>query len=63
MKKKMTRKIKLKIAIFDAMVKVGLMKTQLITAALFKEAPIQKTIAALKEFGWQVKDLPKNPYL
>ena len=45
------------------MVKVGLMKTQLITAALFKEAPVQKTIAALKEFGWQVKDLPKNPYL
>lgn len=61
--KKMTRKIKLKIAIFDAMVKVGLMKTQLITAALFKEAPAQKTIVELKEFGWRVKDLPKNPYL
>ena len=60
--KKVTNKIKTKIAIFDWMVKMGLMKTQLLTAALFKEAPSAPLKVALERAGWQIKNLPKNPY-
>nr|WP_255537971.1 class I SAM-dependent methyltransferase [Polynucleobacter sp. 15G-AUS-farblos] len=60
---KVASKIKSKIAIFDCMVKIGLMKTQLLTAALFKETPNLQVQAALREAHWKIKHLPKNPYL
>jgi ubiquinone/menaquinone biosynthesis C-methylase UbiE len=60
--KKVASKIKSKIAIFDWMVKFGLMKTQLLTAALFKQTPSPEVQAALQAAGWGLKALPKNPY-
>ena len=45
------------------MVKLGLMKTQLLTAALFKEVPTKDVRTALTSAGWNLKELPKNPYL
>lgn len=51
-----------KIASLDRLCKMGLKKSTLLTAILFKETPSQELIGKLERVGWQVRMLPKNPY-
>lgn len=41
----------------------NLMSSGLLVAILFKEEPSSSLINSLKHSGWQVKTLPRNPYL
>lgn len=47
----------------DQLCKVGLCSTGLLLAALFKDEPTKQTKSLLTQSGWQIKELPKNPYL
>ncbi|KAF0812555.1 hypothetical protein IGB42_02844 [Andreprevotia sp. IGB-42] len=42
---------------------LGIMKSGLLTAALFKSTPSSELIASLRQQGWKIKALPENPYL
>ena len=46
----------------DRLCKIGLKKSTLLTAILFKETPTQELIGKLERVGWKVRMLPKNPY-
>lgn len=48
--------------LLDLLCKAGLRKKGMLTAALFKEAPSEQTVAALLDAGWVVRQLPGNPY-
>lgn len=55
--------LKAKILLQDFLERVGLRKSALLTAALFKDAPAEPLEAALRKSGWRIRNLPKNPYL
>ena len=62
-KSKLFLRIKLFITLFDLLTKLKLRQPSLLTAIIFKEAPSNDTIQKLKEVGYLVQDLPKNPYI
>jgi len=43
--------------------KFGLVSDQLLASVLFKERPSEDIIKVLKSCGWEIKVLPKNPYI
>lgn len=47
----------------DALEKVGLHGSSLLSAALFKQEPDRSLRERLAEAGWNLKELPRNPYL
>lgn len=47
----------------DALEKVGLHSSSLLSAALFKQQPAEPLRARLAAAGWTLKELPRNPYL
>lgn len=47
----------------DLICKIGVRRSTILTAAMFKSEPTESTRTALREAGWTVKGLPKNPYL
>ena len=51
------------ILLLDALQYLGLIKSRLITAILFKEKPVDSTIASLKSAKFSLRTLPLNPYL
>lgn len=56
-------KTKLIINIRNFLSRFNLMSSGLLVAILFKEDPSPLLIKSLKHSGWQVKCLPRNPYL
>lgn len=60
--KKLKRGVNLRIGIMNFLCRVGVMKTALITAALFKAEPSEAMLKELRKNGWVVRKLPKNPY-
>ena len=46
----------------DRLCKIGLKKSTLLTAILFKGLPSQELAGKLEAAGWQIRLLPKNPY-
>ncbi len=43
--------------------KLGFLPYEILIASLFKDEPSKQTQKLLRQAGWQVKELPKNPYL
>ena len=56
-------KIKKEILRFDNLVKNGNKKYGLLTAIIFKEMPSENCVKEMKEMGYKVTKLTKNPYL
>lgn len=56
-------KIKGRIRVLDVLTRIGLMKSTLLTAALFKAAPAARLAGEMARQGWKLKQLPRNPYL
>ena len=61
--RKIIKRVQGKIRRKDLMCKAGISSYQLLVAALFKDAPTYQTRIHLAHSGWDVKELPKNPYL
>ncbi len=61
--RKLQRKIQGRIRFLDALSKLGLVRTTMLTAALFKQAPDAGLSIAMAREGWRLKTLPRNPYL
>jgi len=61
--KKIKAMISFKIKVLDLLCRFGIKRSNLITAALFKEEPSQPILSAMKKNGWIVRELPRNPYL
>lgn len=57
------RKTKLSINLRDFLSRFNLISPRLLIAILFKEEPSSSLVKSLKKSGWQVKTLPRNPYL
>ena len=57
------KKVKSLIQIKDLLSAAGLLPYGLQVSALFKDNPTHLTKVELKQMGWQVNELPKNPYL
>lgn len=59
--------IKLKTTIYikvrDLFCFLGIMKTGLLTVALFKQRPTQELINSMSKHGWTFRELPLNPYI
>lgn len=56
-------KVMYRILIQDIFCAIGLKKTSLITAVIFKEKPSYAELSRLREYGWKLRELPLNPYL
>ena len=61
--RKLKARLLRRIALADLLCRLGLAKTALLTAALFKSVPSGKLSQALASRGWVVRQLPANPYL
>lgn len=61
--RKLVRKIKLKIRMGNLLNLLGVRKSGIIAAALFKTEPLDPLKGKLSKCGWQLKELPKNPYI
>jgi 2-polyprenyl-3-methyl-5-hydroxy-6-metoxy-1,4-benzoquinol methylase len=61
--KKLYRKIKLKLAIRSFISSLGIIPHGSLCCVLFKEQPSEKVVRGLKDFGFIIIPLPKNPYL
>lgn len=61
--KRLAQRLNRDIAIQSALERVGLRKSGLLVAVLFKRAPSDTLIDALTTGGFRVKQLPRNPYL
>jgi ubiquinone/menaquinone biosynthesis C-methylase UbiE len=55
-------KIFTKIRLMDFLCNLGIMKTGLVTAALFKQEPSDELLNLLRSNGWSIRRLPKNPF-
>lgn len=55
--------LKAAILAMDALEKVGLHSSSLLSAALFKQEPPQRLREQLEAAKWKLKELPRNPYL
>lgn len=51
-----------KIAMMNMLEYLCVMKSGLLTAALFKQAPSTNLVAEMKKDGWDILELPINPY-
>jgi ubiquinone/menaquinone biosynthesis C-methylase UbiE len=60
---KIKKRILYKIKRQDFLCSLGLRKTKILTAILFKTPPSESLTAALRNSNWNVKSLPINPYL
>lgn len=61
--KRIIKRIKTYIKIKNYLSSVGLIPYAMLIATLFKDEPTHQTKNELIQLGWQVKELPKNPYL
>ena len=57
------RKIKFKIAVKNLLSKIGLLPYQQLGCVLFKTMPTPSEIAHMKQMGFHIQILPKNPYI
>lgn len=57
------RRVSGKIARYDLLCRLGINQPGLLAAVLFKQAPSPEIRAAMLQHGYDVKDLPENPYL
>lgn len=57
------RKAKSFIKARDVLTRLGLIRSAILCAILFKENPNPNIIQSLKKSGWKIKILPANPYL
>lgn len=57
------RMICLKKKLFDGLVKIRLMPSQVLSAVVFKELPAAETLTELKKSGYQLVYITPNPYL
>ena len=60
---KMIKKLKRMIMKQNLLNIIGLRKSGVLSSILFKNAPSKQFLAYLRENGWSVRILPKNPYL
>ena len=60
---KQLKKLKTYLSYLDILCCMGIWRSTLITAALYKQTPSEELIEQLKQSGWKHKALPKNPYL
>lgn len=56
-------KLKIKIKVLDILQYLKITKSGMIIAIIFKEIPSENVLQNLKDCGYEVKHLPKNPYL
>lgn len=56
------RKVQFKKAIFDLLVRIGLISSQVLGTVVFKELPDARTVSLMKKEGYKFVDIPKNPY-
>jgi ubiquinone/menaquinone biosynthesis C-methylase UbiE len=61
--RRLRSKVQGRIKRLDALTRLGLVESTLLTAALFKAAPAPALANALARDGWALKQLPQNPYL
>lgn len=61
--RKLIKKIRLKIRLGDFLNLLGVRKSGIIAAVLFKTEPLDHLKGKLSRSGWQLKELPKNPYI
>jgi ubiquinone/menaquinone biosynthesis C-methylase UbiE len=57
------RKAKVLLNLRNLLSKLGLVSSSLLVSILFKGDPDNSLLLRLAENGWQVKELPKNPFL
>lgn len=55
--------IKMKKFLYDALVKLRAMPSQVLTTVIFKQLPDENTINLLKKNGYDLVYIPENPYL
>ena len=60
---RLIKKFKSLIQIKDLLSSTGFLPYEMKVAALFKDNPTHQIKVELTQTGWQVKELPKNPYL
>jgi ubiquinone/menaquinone biosynthesis C-methylase UbiE len=60
--KKMKSKIFARIKFRDFFQKMGMVKSGILTAMLFRDKPDSNLIAEMQNSGWIFRDLPSNPY-
>ncbi|MGI9201850.1 MAG: class I SAM-dependent methyltransferase, partial [Woeseiaceae bacterium] len=61
--RRLRAQIRFSIFVQDLLVFLKLYKPRLLTVALFKEPPSESLLARMRQDGWDVRTLPKNPYL
>lgn len=61
--RKLRREIQGRIRRLDALARLGVIRTTMLTAALFQQPPNASLSAAMAAEGWKLKTLPRNPYL
>ncbi|WP_431294354.1 hypothetical protein [Pedobacter sp. P26] len=49
--------------LYDALVKLRAMPSQVLTTVIFKQLPDEDTINLLKKNGYDLVYIPENPYL
>ena len=59
---KIKKKIISEIERLDRLCSMGLRKSTMLTAALFKAPPEKKLLKEMTSVGWEIKQLPVNPY-
>lgn len=63
MKNKKFRSIYLKKSFLDVLLKLKIIPGQVLSAIVFKEVPDEKQLTALKNDGYKIVNIPKNPYI
>jgi len=61
--KKVIQRVKFRIFLKDMLDVIGIRKKNLLSVILFKQEPSGDLREGLNSIGWEVKELPKNPYL
>lgn len=61
--KKLARKLKISIALQNALERLGVRRSGLLVALLFKEPPTEDLACALENEGFEFRRLPQNPHL
>ena len=61
--KNIIRNLKSFILLKDLLSYIGITSKDILAAALFKEAPTQQIMDTISRSRWELKELPKNPYL
>ena len=57
------KKIKMFLWLLEILYRLGIRDRSLLVAIVFKEKPSTKVVRELEKFGYEVRILPKNPYV